>query len=154
MAVPLQDDAREGPASDHEHLLVVLLQFFDEGEEVAVAAHDNVGIDVGMGECHLERIERQVDVSPVLVPARRQIALHEADGMLGESAAVLTCASPVGVGDLGDDLAALLERFEDDSDVEMFAEGGLDANLDVVEIDEDGDVDAFLVGQTINPMCE
>jgi hypothetical protein len=36
----------------------------------------------------------------------------------------------------------------------VFAEGGLDADLDVVEIDEDGDVDAFLVGQTINPMCE
>ena len=39
-------------------------------------------------------------------------------------------------------------RFEDGADVEMFAEGGLDADFDVVEVDEDRDVDAFLVGQT------
>ena len=63
-------------------------------------------------------------------------------------AAVFAGARPVGVGDLGDDLAALLERLENDADVEMFAEGGLDADFDVVEVDEDRDVDAFLVCQT------
>ena len=149
VAVPLQDDAREGAAADDEHLLVVLLQLLDERQEVAVAADDDVGVDVRVGERHLERVEREVDVGAVLVAARGQVALDEADGVLGERAAVFAGAGPVGVGDLGDDLAALLERFEDDADVEMFAEGGLDADLDVVEIDEDRDVDAFLVGQTI-----
>ena len=33
-------------------------------------------------------------------------------------------------------------------DVEMFAEGGLDADLDVVEIDEDSKVHAILMSQT------
>ena len=62
-------------------------------------------------------------------------------------AAVLAGARPVAVGDLGDDLAALLERFEDDADVEMLAERVLDADLDVVEVDEDGDVETVLMGQ-------
>ena len=67
--------------------------------------------------------------------------------MLCEVAAVLAGASPVGVGNLGDDFAALFERFEDDADVEVFTESGLDADLDVVEIDEDRDVGTFLMGQ-------
>ena len=56
-------------------------------------------------------------------------------------------ARPVGVGDLGDDLAALLDGVEDGADVELLAEGGLDADLDVVEVDENGDVQAILVRQ-------
>ena len=76
-----------------------------------------------MRERHFERVERQVDVGAVLVAAGREVALHEPDGVLGERAAVLAGAGPVGVGDLGDDLAALLERFEDDADVEVLAEG-------------------------------
>ena len=40
-----------------------------------------------------------------------------------------------------------LMRVEDDADVEMLAERGLDADLDVVEVDEDGDVEAILMRQ-------
>ena len=61
-----------------------------------------------VGEHHFERVEREIDVGAVLVAARREIALHEADGVLRERAAVFTRARPVGVGDLGDHLAALL----------------------------------------------
>ena len=147
VAVALQDDAREGAAADDEHLLVVLLQLFDERQEVAVAADDDVGVDVGMGERHFERVEREVDVGAVLVAAGREVALHEADGVLRERAAVFAGARPVGVGDLGDDFAALLEGVEDDADVEVLAEGGLDADFDVVEVDEYGDVEAILMGQ-------
>ena len=69
--------------------------------------------------------------------------------------AVLAGALPVAVGDLGDDLAALLDGFEDEADVELLAEGGLDADLDVVEVDEDGDVQAILVRQTeFLALCE
>ena len=147
MAVALQDDARERAAADDEHLLVVLLQLLDERDEVAVAADDDVGVDVRVRERHLERVEREVDVGAVLVAAGRQVALHEADGVLRQRAAVLAGARPVGIGDLGDDLAALLERFEDGADVEMLAERGLDADFDVVEVDEDGDVETVLMGQ-------
>ena len=147
MAVALQDHARERAAADDEHLLVVLLELLDERQEVAVAADDDVGVDVRVRERHLERVEREVDVGAVLVAAGREVALHEADGVLRERAAVLAGARPVGVGDLGDDLAALLDGVEDGADVEMLAEGGLDADLDVVEVDEDGDVQAVLMRQ-------
>src|SRR5207253_5736247 len=43
--------------------------------------------------------------------------------------------------------SALFERLEDRPDVEVFAERGLDADLDIVEVDEDRDVHSFLMGQ-------
>ena len=84
VAVPLQDDARERAAADDEHLLVVLLELLDERQEIAVAADDDVGVDVLVGERHLERVEREVDVGAVLVAAGREVALHQADGVLRE----------------------------------------------------------------------
>ena len=144
MAVALQDDARERAAADDEHLLVVLLQLLDERQEVAVAADDHVRVDVRVRERHLERVERQVDVGAVLVAAGRQVALDQADGVLREVPAVFARARPVGVGDLGDHLAALLDGVEDGARVELLAEGVLDADFDVVEVDEDSDVETFL----------
>ena len=43
-------------------------------------------------------------------------------------------------------------RLENGADVEVLAEGGLDADLDVVEVDEDGDVEAVLMRQ-IRSLC-
>ena len=148
VTVPLQDDARERAAADDKHLLVVLFQLFDQREEVAVAADDHVGVDVRMRERHLQRVEREVDIGAVLVAAGRQIALHQADGVLCERAAVLAGARPVGVGDLGDHFAAFLDGVEDGADVEVFAERALDADLDIVEVDEDGNVQTILLWQT------
>ena len=147
VAVALQDHARERAAADDEHFLVALLELFDEREEVAVAADDHVGVDVRVRERHLERVEREVDVGAVLVAARRHVALDEANRMLCERAAVLAGTRPVGVGDLGDHLAAFLDGVEDDPDVELLAEGGFDADFDVVEVDENGDVQTILMGQ-------
>jgi len=96
-----------------------------------------------MGERHLERVEREVDVGAVLVAAGREIALHQPDRVLRQRAAVFAGARPVGVGDLGDNLAAFLEGLENGADVEMFAERALDTDFDVVEIDEDGNVGPF-----------
>ena len=139
-AVLLHHLAGEGAAADDEHLAVVLLEFLDERDEVAVAADDHEGVDVRVRERHLERVEREVDVGAVLVAAGRHHALHHAHGMLRHRAAVLAGALPVAVGDLGDDLAALLDRFEHGADVELEVEGGLDADLDVVEINENGNL--------------
>jgi hypothetical protein len=148
VAVALQDHAREGAAADDKYLLVVLLQFFDQRQEVAVAADDDVGVDVLVGERHLQRIECEIDVRAVLVAARCEVALHEADGVLRERAAVFAGPRPVGVGNLGDDLAAFLDGVEDGADVELLAEGGLDPDFNVVEIDEDGDVQAIVMRQS------
>ena len=136
VAVALQNPARELPAADDEHFLVVLLQLLDQADEVAVAADDDEGVDVRMRERHLERVEREIDVGAVLVAAGRQVALHHLDGVLRQRAAVAAGALPVAVGGLGDDLAALLERLEHEAGVERRAQGVLDANLDVVEVDK------------------
>ena len=136
MAVALHHQAGEGAAADHEDLLVVLLQLFDERDEVAVAADDHVGVDVAVGERHLERVEREVDVGAVLVAARREVALDQLRRVLRERPAVVPGARPVAVGDLRNDVAALLERFEHDADVELHAQRALDPDLDVVEVDE------------------
>src|SRR5690606_21888838 len=74
----------------------------------------------------------------VLVAAGRHVALHHADGMLRQQAAVIAGALPVAVGDLRDDLAPFLYGFENETDVELTANRGLDADLYVVEVDEDG----------------
>jgi hypothetical protein len=137
MTVLLHDVARELPSADHEHFLVVLFQLLDQADEIAVAADDDECVDVGMGEGHLERVEGQIDVGAVLVAARREIALHHLDGVLREQPAVLAGALPVAVGRLGDDLAALFERLEHETRIEGGVEGVLDADFDVVEIDED-----------------
>ena len=70
MAVLLQNGAGESAPADNENPLVVLLQFVDQRNEVAVAADDGVGVDVVVSEGHLECIESQVDVGAVLVAAR------------------------------------------------------------------------------------
>ena len=145
MAVPLQNHACKRASADDKDLLVVLLELFDQRQKVAVAADDDVRVDVLMRERHLERVEREVDVGAVLVAARRQVALDQADGVLRERAAVLAGARPVGIGNLRDDLAALLDGLENGANVELLAEGGSDADFDVVEVDENGDVQAFLL---------
>src|SRR5262249_10838960 len=89
-----------------------------------------------------------VDVGAVLVAARREVALHEPDGVLRERSAVLAGARPVGVGDLGHHLAAFLDGVQNGADVELLVERGLDADLDVVEVDEYGDVETILMGQS------
>jgi hypothetical protein len=99
---------------------------------------------VSVRERHLERVKRQVDVSAVLVAAWSQVPLNEFGGMLCEGAAVISCACPVTVGDLGDDLSAFLQGFEDHPDVELRAQRALDSDLDVVEVDENGNLQSCI----------
>ena len=103
-------------------------------------------------ERHLQRVEREVDVGAVLVAAGREVALHQLGGVLRQRPAVVAGPRPVAVGGLGDDVAALLERFEHDADVELRVEGVLDADLDVVEIDEDCNLETCFchVAQVMN----
>ena len=147
MAVALEDDAREGSSADDEDFLVVLLQLLDERQEIAVAAHDDVRVDVRVSKGHLQRIEREVDVGAVLVAARRQVALNQPDGVLRQRPAVLSGARPIRIRDFGDDLAALFDGFENRADVEVLVQRALDADLDVVEVDENCNVEAILLGQ-------
>jgi hypothetical protein len=145
VAVALHRQAGELPPADDDHAPAVLLQLLDQRDEVAVAADDDEPVDVVVGEGHLERVEGHGDVGAVLVAAGGEVALHHPDGVLREEAAVVADALPVAVGDLGDDLAPLLDGLEDEADVELAADGGFDADLDVVEVDEYGDAACVLL---------
>ena len=140
VAVLLQDRAGEGAAAHHEDALVVLLQFVDQRDEVAIAADDGVGVDVVVSEGHLERVEGQVDVGAILVAARRGVALNHLHRVLGKSARGGFLPAPVRVSELGDDFAAFLQRVQHGSHVKLAVQCALDADFDVVEIDEDGDL--------------
>ena len=144
VAVALKDAAGELPSADHEDLLVVLLELFNQADEIAVAADNDERVDVRVRERHLQSVERKVDVRAVLVAARRQVALHHLDRVLRQHAAVATGPLPVAIGRLGDDVAALFEGFEDDARVERRVQGLFDANFDVVEVDEDGEPETLV----------
>ena len=89
------------------------------------------------GEGHLERVESQVDVRPILVTAGCNVPLHHVHRMLRHLAAVVTGAGPVTVGSLADHFAPFFERFKDDGDVEFLSECILDPNLNIVKVDKD-----------------
>ena len=116
--------------------LSVLFELLDERDEIAVAADDHIGVDVTVGERHLEGVEREVDVGAVLVAAGCEVALDQLRRVLRQRSTVVTRARPIAVRDLRDDFPALLQGFQHHADVELGTERALDADLDVVEVDE------------------
>ena len=140
VTVPLQDGAGESAPANYVDALVVLFQFVDQRNEVAIAADDGECIDVVVSEGHLERVEGQVDIGAVLIAARRGVALNHLHRMLAERAGSGFLPAPVRVRELGDDFAAFLERVEHGRNVEFAVQRALHADFDIVEIDEDGDL--------------
>ncbi len=140
VAVLLQYCAGEGTPADHENSLVVLFELVHQRNEIAVAADDGESVDVVVGEGHFERVEREVDIGAVLVAARRRVALHHLDGVFGKRPRGRFLSAPVRIRKLGDDFAAFLERVQHRRHVELAVQCGLDADLDVIEIDKHGDL--------------
>ena len=144
MAIALHHQAGEGAATDHKNLLVVLLELLDEADEIAVAADDDVGVDVAVRERHLEGVEREIDVSAVLVAARSEVALYQLGRVLCQRSTVVAGPRPVAISNLGHDVAAFLERFEDYPDVELHAQRALDPDFYVVEVDENRNLESYV----------
>ena len=144
VAVLLEDRAGEGLAAQHVDGLAEFPELVDQRNEVAVAADDGEGVDVVVREGHLESVEGQVDVGAVLVAARRGDALHHLDGVGGHLPRGAFLPGPVGVGELGDDVAALLQRVERHRNVELALQRDLDADLDVVVIDKHRNIHLLL----------
>ena len=144
VTVLLQDGRREGLASDDEDGLAVFLQLVDQRNEVAVAADNGESVHVVVGEGHLERIQRQVDVRAVLVAARRRDPLDHLNGIFGHLARCALLTAPVRVGELGDQVSALLERFQYERHVEFAPQCRFDADFNVVVVDKHGDIQSFL----------
>ncbi len=97
-----------------------------------------------MGECHFQSVEGQIDVTAVFVAAGRRHALHHLDGVFGHGPGGAFLASPVGISKFGDQLAALLERIKRERYIKLPPKSGFYADLDIVVIDEYGDVQFFL----------
>ena len=144
-AVLLHHLAGKRAAAHDKYFTVVLLELLDQRDEVAVATDDHKGVDVRVRKRHLERIERKIDVGAVLVAARGHHALHQTHGVVGHGAAVVAGALPVAVRDLGNHLTAFFDGFEHRAYVELKAESGFDADLDIVKVDENGNLE-FLIG--------
>jgi len=81
VAILLQNRRREGLPAHHEHGLAVFLQLVHQRNEVAVAADDGEGIDVRVRKRHLQRVQSEVDIRPVLIAARRGDALYHLYGV-------------------------------------------------------------------------
>ena len=136
VTVFLKYHAGKGPAADDKYLLVVLFELLHQRDKIAVAPHNDEGVDVIPCKRHLQSIEGEVDVRTILVAARRQISLDHLYRVLGQHAAVIVGSLPVSVGDLCDDLAALLDRFKDSVNIKPSGQSGSYAYLDVVKVDE------------------
>ena len=93
-----------------------------------------------------EDVAHRVDrgsVGAVLVAARGHVALHHVDRVIRQGPAVHAGARPVPVGALGNHLTPLLERLQDEGEIEFRAGRRLDADLDVVEVDEYRELQPF-----------
>ena len=118
---------------------------------ITIAADDDKRVDMIPGECHLERIEREIDIGSIFVAARRQVPLHHLNRVLRHAPAVFTRALPIAISDFRHDLAALLDGFKNRTDVEVSTESTFDSDFNVVEVHEHGDVQTILVRQTELP---
>jgi hypothetical protein len=109
VTILLQDRRGERLASDHEHGLAVFLELVHQRNEIAVAADDGEGVHVRMRESHLQASSARLISAPFLSPRGEGNPLHHLYGVSRHLARGAVLAAPVGVSELGDDVAALLE---------------------------------------------
>src|SRR5262249_420065 len=140
VTVLLEDGACKVSAAHDENLFIVLFEFLDQGNKVTITAHNHKSIDVIARKCHLQRIQRKVDVGAIFVASRCQVALPHLNGVLSHAAAVLAGALPVSVGDFGYHLTALFDCFENRSDVEVPIESAFDPDFNIVKVYEYSDL--------------
>ena len=140
VAVLLEDRGGEGLAAHHVNGLAVFLELVDQRDEVAIAADDGKRIHMGVREGHFQGVEREVDIRAVLVTAGRRHTLHHLHGVFGHLPRGAFLASPVGVGELGDQVSAFFQCVQREGHVKLTAQGGLEPDLDVVVIDEHRDI--------------
>jgi len=144
VAVLLEDRRGERLATHHENGLAVFLQLVHQRNKIAVAADDGERVHVRMGEGHLQRVESEIDVGTVLVAERRRQTLHHLDGVFGHRSGGAFLTSPVCISEFCDQVATFFERIQRKRYVEFPPKRGFHTDLDVVVIDEYGDVQFFL----------
>ena len=137
------------------------LDLLGHGHEVAVAADDDDGVDVGEAADVLGGVEAELDVGAVLGGCARREELDQLDGALQERVAVAAEVLPVVVGAVDGDGAEGGAEFDQGLDVDerfldleavvllgvgAFAVLGLhQAGMQVLEVPVEGDGTAVVV---------
>src|SRR5262249_32749150 len=119
VAILLENAARKRASSDDEDLLVVLFEFFHQGNEIAVTADNPKRINMLPSKCHSQVVQSNITVLAVLIASRCQVALNHLTRMLGHAAAVFACAFPIAVGDLGNNFSALFDCLKNGPNIEV-----------------------------------
>jgi len=144
VTILLQNRAGKSFASHHKHGLAIFLQLVHQRDKIAVAADNRERIHMRVRERHFQRVQRQVNVGAVLISARRWDPLHHLDGVFGHLAGGSVLPPPIRVSELGDDIAALLQRIQRQRHIEFAPQRRLESDLDVVVIDKHRDVQFVL----------
>jgi hypothetical protein len=95
-------------------------------------------------ERHFQRVQGEVDIRAVLIAARGWQPLHHLHSILRHLANRAFLARPVGVGELGDDVATFFKGIEAKGNSKLAAERALHTDLDVVVVNKYSYILSFL----------
>jgi hypothetical protein len=132
--------------SDPNHVLPVLFQLDHHRRKVAVPRQENESADLGASEYQLDRVYRKADVGRVFLTGPECRREDEINGGFGQRHDVLGIAPPIGVGALNRNFA-----FDDvavEKGAKLFRQILLDAQRDIVKIDQQGSVRGMYLGLT------
>ena len=91
---------------------------------------------MAVGECHLQSVQRQVNIGAVLIAARGRNPLHHLDGALGHLAGGAFLAAPIRVSEFGDNVAPFLQSVQRKRYIKLAPKRRLHADLNIVVIDK------------------
>src|SRR5438552_3797366 len=126
-------------AGHHVGPAALVLALRDQWREVAVAGDDHERVDVLLAPAQVHGVHHQPDVRGVLAGGLAPRDLDQLDAVLVQALGVAAEPVPVGIRHLDDDLALLQQPVEDAPHLEGGA-GIPQAQCDVLEVDEHGDL--------------
>ena len=142
------------PDADHDHLFALLADAVDQGDKIAVAGGQHEFGDIRVGIQRFHCVDAEVHVDAVLDRAAgaahlaiivigRHVHRLDAVGIQGAGDARITI--PVGVGAGDNDAAEVFDPIHDHFEVWVGVQLVTDADVDVFEVDKDGDVRSMAV---------
>jgi len=136
MAVFLKNCAGEGASPNHKYYLVILLQFFYQGNEIAVSAYDNESVDMVACKGHFQRIQCQSNIRSIFISTGCQVSLDHLYRVLRHRPAEIFISFPVAVGNLGDNLPFFFDCLQYGADIKVSPERLFDTDGDIVKINK------------------
>ena len=140
--------------TDDDHILALLSNAVHQGNEVPIAGGQHELLDVGVGVQRAHRIDAQIHVDAVLDRAAGtpQITIvvvgrhiHRFDAIGVECARHAWIAVPVGIGAGDHDAPEIFDTIHDHLEVRIDVKLVANADVDVLEVNEDCDIGAGCV---------